>query len=89
MRDVGIRLRRDKCKFFAEEIKHLGHVVDKNGVRVNPDKAAAICAAPPPKDKQALESWICTAQYYADFIPGFAMLAAPLNELRRNNVELT
>ena len=34
------------------------------------------------KYKQALESWICTAQYYADFIPGFAMLAAPLNELR-------
>ena len=56
MRDVGIRLRRDKCKFFAEEIEHRRHVVDKQGVRVNPDKAAAIRAAPPPKDKQALES---------------------------------
>ena len=54
-----------------------------------PDKAAEIRAAPPPKDQQALESWICTAQYYADFISGFAMLAAPLNELRRNNVEFT
>ena len=43
IRDVGIRLRRDMCKFFAEEIEHLGHVVDKHGVRVNPYKAAAIC----------------------------------------------
>lgn len=87
MRASGIRLRRDKCRFFAKQIEHLGHVVDKHGLRFNPDKAAVIRAAPPPKDKQTLESWICTAQYYADFIPGFAMLAAPLNELRRNNVE--
>ena len=86
MRDSGVRLRREKCKFFEPEIEHLGHVVNGSGVAVNPEKAAAIRAAPAPKDKQALQSWICTAQYYADFIPRFATIAAPLNELRRQGV---
>ena len=86
MRDSGVRLRREKCKFFEPEIEHLGHVVNGSGVAVNPEKAAAIRAAPAPKDKQALQSWICTAQYYADFIPRFATIAAPLNELRRQDV---
>ena len=86
MRRAGVRLRREKCHFMQDEIEHLGHIVDHRGVRVNPDKAAAIRAAPPPGDKQALESWIGTAQYYSDFIPDFASLAAPLNELRRTGV---
>ena len=87
IRAAGIRLRREKCRFFEEQIEHLGHIVDKSGVRVNPTKTEAIRAAPPPKDLQALESWLGTAQYYADFIPGFATLAGPLNELRRHEVQ--
>ena len=87
MRASGIRLRREKCRFFQEQIEHLGHIVDRSGVRVNPAKTDAIRAAPPPKDLQALESWLGTAQYYCDFIPGFATLAGPLNELRRSDVQ--
>ena len=87
MCEVGIRLRREKCRFFESEIEHLGHVVNEHGVRPNPKKAEAIRRAPAPKDKQALESRLCTAQYYADFIPGFASLAGPLNELRRKGVQ--
>ena len=41
MRNAGIRLRREKCKFFEEKIENLGHVVDQHGVRPNPEKAAA------------------------------------------------
>lgn len=71
---------------MQDEIEHLGHIVDHRGVRVNPEKAAAIRAAQPPSDKQSLESWLGTAQYYSDFITGFSSLAAPLNELRRSGV---
>jgi hypothetical protein len=81
MRRAGVRLRREKYRFLQDEIGHLGHIVDHCGVRVDPQKAAAIRTAPSPRDKQALESWLGTAQYYSDFIPGFASLAAPLNEL--------
>ena len=87
MRDAGIRLRREKCRFFESEIEHLGYIVNEHGVRVNPKKGEAIRAAPAPKEKHALESWLCTAQYYADFILGFASLTGPLNKLRRNDVQ--
>ena len=74
MRAAGIRLRRDKCRFFEQQIEHLGHLVDSSGVRINPAKTDAIRSAPPPKDKQALESWLGMAQYYGDFIPRFSTL---------------
>ena len=44
-------------------------------------------AATTPIDKQSLESWLCTAQYYSDFIPRFATLFGPLNVMRRKDVK--
>lgn len=37
--------------------------------------------------RQALESWIGTAQYYSNLVPGFTSLAGPLNELRQGGVD--
>ena len=56
IRAAGIQLRKKKCKFYQTQIEHLGHIVDADGVRVNPAKTATIRAAPPPEDKQVLKS---------------------------------
>lgn len=53
---AGVRLRRKKCRFLQYEIGHIGQIVDYYGVRVDPTKAAAIRAAPPSLDKEALKS---------------------------------
>lgn len=86
MRESRVLLRREKCNFFQEKLVHLGYVVDSRGVSVNSEKVDAIRAARLLNDKKALESWICTVQYYADFVPGFATIAATLDELSRQGV---
>src|SRR5207253_7377323 len=86
-RHAGVRLHAKKCEFMKPEIEHLGHVLNESGVLPGKKKAEAIVNAPAPADLQALESWLCTAQYYADFIPHFSSIAGPLNELRRKGVE--
>lgn len=55
MRKAGIKMRRNKCKFFEEKIEHFGHVVNEQGVRPNSKKADAIRTAFAPVDKQLLE----------------------------------
>ena len=68
---------------FQLEVEHLGHVIDEHGVRPSPKNSRALLEAPAPTDLKSLESWLCTAQYYQQFIGGFSTIAGPLNELRK------
>lgn len=38
----GLKLRLDKCNLIQQEVKFLGHVVDKNGVKPDPEKLSAV-----------------------------------------------
>ncbi|XP_041850864.1 uncharacterized protein LOC121646052 [Melanotaenia boesemani] len=38
----GLKLHLDKCKLLQPEVKFLGHVVDKSGVKPDPDKIQAV-----------------------------------------------
>ena len=31
LREYGFKLRKDKCEFLKDEVKYLGHVINKNG----------------------------------------------------------
>ena len=33
---TGFTIRADKCAFNVKEIKYLGHIIDKRGLRPNP-----------------------------------------------------
>ena len=40
--DYGCKLKETKYDFFMEKIKYLGHIIDKNGRRSDPERGAAI-----------------------------------------------
>ena len=71
----------DKCQFFRSELKYLGHVVDRFGLRVDPVKVSAITAFPTPKTKKEVRRFLGMSSWYRRFIEGFATIAAPLNSL--------
>ena len=33
LREYGLKLSVEKCKFFQTSVKYLGHVVSRNGIR--------------------------------------------------------
>jgi hypothetical protein len=35
LRDGGLKIKLDKCKFLVEEVKYLGHTVTKYGVKLD------------------------------------------------------
>ena len=84
---AGISLKCEKCRFFESEVEHLGHVIDANGVQPSPHNARVILEAPSPIDLKSLESWLCSAQYYMQFVEGFSTIAGHLNELRKQNAK--
>ena len=38
----GITLNKEKCAFATESVKFLGHIVDKEGIRPDPEKVKGI-----------------------------------------------
>ena len=49
LREAGLRLDIDKCKFAAKEVKYLGFIISAGeGVKVDPKKVAAIQSWEPP-----------------------------------------
>ena len=46
---AGVTLNLQKCKFLQPRIKFLGHVIDKEGIRADPEKTTAISNMKPPQ----------------------------------------
>ena len=78
---AGLKIKPKKCRLFRRETEFLGHIISGEGVKVNPDKIAAIRDWPVPECVTELRSFLGTASYYRKFIAQFATIAAPLHEL--------
>ena len=61
-----------------DEVEHLGLIISKEGLRVNPENIAAVKNAPSPKDTKQLQSFIGGINYYSKFIPDMASICKPL-----------
>ena len=42
IQNAGVTLNAKKCAFRQTQLKFLGHIVDKDGIRADPDKTKAI-----------------------------------------------
>jgi len=47
-----------KCKFYKSQVLFLGHIISGEGVRVDPDKVAAVNAYPTPTDVSDVRSFL-------------------------------
>lgn len=81
LRDCGFKLNLAKCEFFKPEIEYLGHVVNKDGLKKNQNKVAAMLDAPRPTNVTELRSFIGMVNYYGKFVPKIAEILSPLHEL--------
>ncbi|NRA93585.1 MAG: reverse transcriptase family protein [Psychroserpens sp.] len=57
LRKAGIKLNKEKCEFRKEEIKFLGYVINKEGIKPDVDKVKAIQALAEPTDVSGLKNF--------------------------------
>jgi hypothetical protein len=77
--EAGLRLDIDKCEFAAKEVKYLGFIISAGeGIKVDPDKIAAIRSWEAPVNVKGVRSFLGFANFYREFIEEFSDLSAPL-----------
>ena len=66
-----------------ETIKYLGHIINKNDRRPDPEHATTIKDMPAPENVSSLQSLLGLTKYNQMFIPNMHNLRAPLKDLKK------
>lgn len=76
----------DKCSFNKPELKFLGHIIGRHGMKVDPKKVEVVQNWPLPTDATQIRSFLGLTNYFRKFIQGYSTLAAPLMSLTNKGV---
>jgi hypothetical protein len=87
LREHQLFAKLSKCEFWIDKVLFLGHIINKDGLAMDPKKVADILNWKAPIDARGIKSFIGMAGYYRRFIKGFSKIAKPMTTLLANKVE--
>ncbi|GJW73366.1 putative reverse transcriptase domain-containing protein [Tanacetum coccineum] len=76
-----------KCEFWIPKVQFLGHVIDSEGIHVDPAKIESIKDWTSPKSPTEIRQFLGLAGYYRRFIEGFSKIAKPMTKLSQKKVK--
>ncbi|GJU41292.1 putative reverse transcriptase domain-containing protein [Tanacetum coccineum] len=76
-----------KCDFWLSKVQFLGHVIDSEGIHVDPAKIESIKDWESPKTPTEIRQFLGLAGYYRRFIEGFSKIAKPMTKLTQKSVK--
>ena len=84
MKRAGLKCKPSKCEILKDSIKDLGSMVDKHGIRPDPDAVERVLTWKSPKTEHQLMSFLGFANYYREFIKGYADKVYPMQQIMRH-----
>ena len=87
-RKYGISLNPRKSNFALEEGKLLGHIISKEGIRIDPDRVSAILKVEEPRSKKEVQSFIRQVNFLRRFIPSFVEILMNITNMQRKDNEI-
>ncbi|KAD2805410.1 hypothetical protein E3N88_38787 [Mikania micrantha] len=85
LKEEKLYAKFSKCEFWLKEVQFLGHVVNSEGIHVDPAKIEAIKDWDTPKTPTEIRSFLGLAGYYRRFISNFSKIALPLTKLTQKS----
>jgi hypothetical protein len=85
IRQANLKLKPQKCTWGKPEVKFLGHVISRNGIKPDPENTEKVQSFPIPKTVKHIQQFLGLASYYRRFIKDFAKTAEPLHKLLKKS----
>jgi len=77
--DLYVKL--EKCKWKVWEVGFLEVVIGPEGIKMEKEKVRGVLEWPTPKYVKDIQKFLGLANYYHQFIQGFASIARPLHDM--------
>ena len=86
----GLSCKASKCRLFAISAEYLGHVVSREGLRMDPKKITSVSEVDPTSicTLEKVRSFLGLCSYYRRFIRHFPEIASPLHDLTKKGVDV-
>jgi hypothetical protein len=81
LHDVGLKVNAAKSFLCTHEIKYLGYMLTRGGIKPRIKKVQAILAIKPPNNVKQLRHFLGMVQYYRDMWTKRSEMLAPLSDL--------
>ncbi|GJS64337.1 putative nucleotidyltransferase, ribonuclease H [Tanacetum coccineum] len=85
LRKEKLYAKFSKCEFWLQEVHFLRHVVNHDGIHVDPSKIEAVKSWKAPTTPSEVRSFLGLAGYYRHFIENFSKIDKPLTSLTQKN----
>ena len=85
--EVNLKLNSTKMNLKKPEVKFLGHVISKGGLKQDPDKVEVVENMPKPTCKKETRSLLGFINYLVKFLPRLSEVAQPLRDLTLTNAQ--
>ncbi|GKC08154.1 putative reverse transcriptase domain-containing protein [Tanacetum coccineum] len=86
-REEELYAKFSKCEFWLSKVQFLGHVIDSEGIHVDPAKIESIKDWASPKTPTEIRQFLGLAGYHRRFIEGFSKIARPMTKLTQKSVK--
>ncbi|GME64610.1 uncharacterized protein ACHE_50633A [Neofusicoccum parvum] len=86
LKEAGLQADIKKCEFEVTETRFLSLIVGRDGIRMDPQKVAAILKWKAPTSLRGVRSFLGLCNYYRRFIKNYSRIAKPLTDLTKNTV---
>ncbi|GJR55815.1 reverse transcriptase domain-containing protein [Tanacetum coccineum] len=85
LRKEKLYAKFSKSEFWLQEVHFIGHMVNHEGIHVDPSKIEAVKSWKSPTTPSKVRSFLGLAGYYRCFIENFSKIAKPLISLTQKN----
>jgi len=86
-RKYGFSLNPDKSVLGADEGKLLGHIISKDGLKIDPERVEAIKRFPLPQTKKSLQYFLGQINFVRRFIPNLTKTIKPILKILKKYVK--
>ena len=82
---AGLTVKPKKCLWAQSSLDFLGHTINADGIKPKRENLQKLQEGKPPQTLRQLRGFLGMVGQYRKFIPGYSILAAPLEKLLRKD----